>query len=93
LQTDGLDRCTSPLTSLWLKQPVTICDINAIRGIESAGTVQTLHNRRLIARTTRLGPEREKIWRATQVSLDTFDLASLDDLHKDGRMEEVFSAV
>jgi hypothetical protein len=60
------ERKAKPMTSqaletlaiIALKQPVRLADINAIRGIESAGTVQTLWNRKLIARTTRLGPRR-----------------------------------
>ena len=76
-----------------LKQPVAIGDINAIRGIESASTVETLAERRMIARSARPGPRREKIWRTTQLFLDTFGLASLDELYKEGRMEEVFASV
>jgi segregation and condensation protein B len=76
-----------------LKQPVSTGDINAIRGVESAGTVETLQNRRLIARSVRLGPRRERIWRTTQAFLDTFGLASLDELYIEGRMEEVFATV
>jgi segregation and condensation protein B len=76
-----------------LKQPVTIGDINAIRGIESASAVQTLRNRGLIARSARLGPRRAKLWRTTQVFLESFGLASLDELYKEGRMEEVFASV
>jgi segregation and condensation protein B len=95
------ERKAKPLTSqaletlaiIALKQPVPLADINAIRGIESAGTVQTLRNRKLIARTAHLGPRREKIWRTTQLFLDTFGLASLDELYKEGRMEQVFASV
>ena len=95
------ERKAKPITSqaletlaiVALKQPVSTGDINAIRGIESAGTVQTLRNRRLIARSPRLGPRRERIWRTTQLFLDTFGLASLDELYKGGRMEEVFASV
>lgn len=76
-----------------LKQPVTTADINAIRGIGSAGTIQTLRNRRLIARSAQLGTRRERIWRTTPLFLETFGLASLDELYKDGRMEEVFPSV
>ena len=81
------------LAIIALKQPVPLADINAIRGIESAGTVQTLRNRKLIARTAHLGPRREKIWRTTQLFLYTFGLASLDELYKEGRMEQVFASV
>jgi len=84
------ERKTKPITSqaletlaiVALKQPVSTGDINAIRGIESAGTVLTLRNRKLIARSPRLGPRRERI-----------GLASLDELYKEGRMEEVFASV
>ena len=95
------ERKAKPITSqaletlaiVALKQPVSTGDINAIRGIESAGTVQTLRNRKLIARSPRLGPRRERIWRTTQLFLDTFGLVSLEDLYKEGRMEEVFASV
>jgi segregation and condensation protein B len=95
------ERKAKPMTSqaletlaiIALKQPVPLADINAIRGIESAATVQTLWNRKLIARPARLGPRREKIWRTTQLFLDTFGLASLDELYKEGRMEQVFASV
>jgi segregation and condensation protein B len=76
-----------------LKQPVSTGDINAIRGIESASTIQTLLDRKLIARSARLGPRRERIWRTTQLFLDTYGLASLDELYQQGRMEEVFASV
>jgi segregation and condensation protein B len=95
------ERKVKPITSqaletlavIALKQPVTTGDINAIRGIESAGTIQTLRNRKLIARSPRLGPRRERIWRTTPLFLDTFGVASLDELYKEGRMEEVFASV
>jgi segregation and condensation protein B len=95
------ERKAKPITSqaletlaiVALKQPVSTGDINAIRGIESAGTVQTLRNRKLIARSPRLGLRRERIWRTTQLFLDIFGLASLNELYKEGRMEEVFASV
>jgi len=76
-----------------LKQPVTIGDVNAIRGIESAGTMQTLRNRNLIARAARLGPRREKLWRTTPLFLETFGLANLDELYQEGRKEQIFAPV
>ena len=95
------ERKAKPMTSqaletlaiIALKQPVTTADIHAIRGVESAGTVQTLRHRKLIASSARLGPRREKIWRTTQLFLDTFGLSSPDELYKEGRMEEVFASV
>ena len=81
------------LAIIALKQPVALGDVNAIRGIESAGTIQTLRNRKLIVREARLGLRREKLWRTTQLFLDTFGLADLDELYRSGRMEEVFAPV
>jgi segregation and condensation protein B len=81
------------LAIIALKQPVAIADINAIRGIESASTVETLAERRLIARSARLGLRRARLWRTTQVFLESFGLASIDELYKEGRMEEVFASV
>jgi segregation and condensation protein B len=76
-----------------LKQPVSTGDINAIRGIESWGVIQTLVNRELIARSSRLGPRRARIWRTTPVFLEMFGLGSPDELYKEGRMEEIFASV
>jgi segregation and condensation protein B len=81
------------LAIIALKQPVSTGEINAIRGIESAGIIQTLRNRKLIARSAHLGPRRERIWRTTPQFLETFGLATLDELFKEGRMEEVFASV
>jgi segregation and condensation protein B len=76
-----------------LKQPVSAGDINAIRGIESASSIETLRNRKLIARSSRLGSRRERTWRTTAQFLEVFGLASIDELYKEGRMEEVFASV
>jgi segregation and condensation protein B len=77
-----------------LKQPVTQAEINAIRKIASEGTVQTLAHRRLIARAARLGPRRERYWRTTPLFLETFELASLDELRtEEGRLERTFPEV
>ena len=95
------ERKAKPLTSqaletlaiIALKQPVTTADINAIRGIESAGTIQTLCKRKLTACEARLGLRRGKRWRTTQLFLNSFGLDSPDELYKEGRMEEVFASV
>ncbi|MHB1675745.1 MAG: SMC-Scp complex subunit ScpB [Acidobacteriaceae bacterium] len=44
-------------------------------------------------RIGRLLPERKKLWRTTQLFLDTFGVASLEELYQAGRMEEVFAPV
>jgi segregation and condensation protein B len=76
-----------------MKQPVSISDINAIRGVESTATLQTLRDRKLVARTAQLGPHREKYWRTTPLFLETFGLSSLDDLYKEGAFEKTFPSM
>ena len=76
-----------------MKQPVSISDINAIRGVESTATLQTLRDRKLVARTAQLGPHREKYWRTTPFFLETFGLSSLDDLYKEGALEKAFPSM
>ena len=49
--------------------------------------------RKLIARSSRLGPRRARIWRTTAEFLEMFQLGSIDELYKEGRMEEVFASV
>ena len=76
-----------------MKQPVSISDINAIRDVESTATLQTLRDRKLVARTAQLGPHREKYWRTTPLFLETFGLSSLDDLYKEGALEKTFPSM
>jgi segregation and condensation protein B len=81
------------LAIIALKQPITIGAINAIRSIESSGTVQTLRNRKLVMRTSKLGTRREKHWRTTPFFLDAFKLKNLDELLLEGVKERVFPGV
>ena len=76
-----------------MKQPVSISDINAIRNVESTATLQTLRDRKLVARTAQLGPHREKYWRTTPLFLETFGLSSLDDLYKEGALQRAFPSM
>jgi segregation and condensation protein B len=76
-----------------MKQPVSISDINAIRGVESTATLQTLRDRKLVARTAQLGPHREKYWRTTPLFLETFGLSTLDDLYKEGALQRAFPSM
>ncbi len=78
------------LAIIALKGPVTLADINAIRGVDSTGTLSTLRNRRLIARVNRLGSRREKYWKTTSHFLEAFHLNDLSDLTKDGKLAELF---
>jgi chromosome segregation and condensation protein ScpB len=77
------------LAFIALKQPVSTSDISASREVDSAATVQTLRERRLIEGGG-VGPQREKLWRTTKLFLETFNLASLDDLYKEARFQEIF---
>ena len=77
------------LAFIALKQPVSTADISASREVDSAAAVQTLRERRLIEGGG-VGPQREKLWRTTKLFLETFNLASLDDLYKEARFQEVF---
>jgi segregation and condensation protein B len=76
-----------------MKQPVSISEINEIRGIESTATLQTLRDRKLVARTAQLGPHREKYWRTTPLFLETFGVSCLDDLYKKGVLEKAFPSM
>jgi segregation and condensation protein B len=95
------ERKSKPLTTqaletlaiIALKQPITLADISAIRGIESVATVETLRNRKLIARSGQLGPRRERIWRTTPLFLESFGLASIEEIYEQGRMEKIFASV
>ena len=60
--------------------------------MESAGTVQTLRDRKLIARAARLGSQRNLIWHTTQLFLDTFHLASIDEFREPGRFEKLLAS-
>jgi chromosome segregation and condensation protein ScpB len=53
--------------------------------------MQTWRHRRLIARAANLGPNRAKMWRTTPLFLETFGLASLDELCQEGRKEQIFA--
>jgi len=76
-----------------MKRPVSISDINGIRGIDSTAVLQTLRDRNLVARTAQLGPHREKFWPTTPLFLETFGLDSLDDLYKEGAFEKTFPSM
>jgi segregation and condensation protein B len=95
------ERRAKPLTSqaletlaiIALKQPVSTADITAIRGVENAGTVQTLRDRKLIARAARLGPQREMFWHTTQLFLETYNLVSIEQLREEGQLEKLLASV
>jgi segregation and condensation protein B len=77
-----------------LRQPVTGDEVAAIRGVDSAATLDTLHKRKLIAKAT---PRRADAigvrWRTTQGFLDLFGLAGMEELYKDDRLARIFGPV
>jgi segregation and condensation protein B len=81
------------LAIIAVRQPCTIGDLDSIRGVASAATVQTLRNRKLIARDAQLGQRREKYWRTTPLFLETYNLTSLDEVHEKGCLEEILPSV
>ncbi|WP_125606011.1 SMC-Scp complex subunit ScpB [Lapidilactobacillus bayanensis] len=63
------------------QQPVTRIDIDQIRGVHSAGALQTLVARQMIAETGRKDvPGRPILYGTTDYFLDYFGLNSLDEL-------------
>lgn len=77
-----------------LRQPVTTDEVAAVRGLDSAGTLDTLNRRKLITKSTPLRSEGTAArWRTTQGFLDLFGLASMNDLYKDNRLARIFGPV
>lgn len=91
----GLDRearlspaALETLAIIAYQQPVTRAEIEAIRGVDSASVLATLHDRGLIAVAGRLTTPGQPIQYATTADfLRHFGLASLDDLPALGHIE------
>lgn len=65
------------------KQPITKSEIEAVRGVDSGGTIETLLQRKLIAASGRKEvPGRPILYSTTQEFLRQFGLNSLKDLPK-----------
>jgi segregation and condensation protein B len=74
-----------------LRQPVSSAEVDAIRGVNSQGTLETLKDRGLIAHAGQSSARRKTIhWRTTREFLDQFGLESLDEIFTAGRLERVF---
>ena len=87
---------TSALETLSIvayKQPVTHSDVDAIRGVDSIGTLKTLLEKNLIEMKGRLdGPGRPLTYGTTSYFLEYFGLHSIRDLPKISEIEEIFDA-
>jgi segregation and condensation protein B len=74
-----------------LRQPVSSSEVNAIRGVNSQGTLETLQGRGLIAQAGQSSARRKAIyWRTTTEFLDQFGLESLDEMNTADSLERVF---
>jgi segregation and condensation protein B len=81
------------LAVIALRQPVTTDQISAIRGLDSAATIETLRHRKMIAKAQSRGVGKAACWRTTQNFLDLFGLSCLEDLYRDNKLEFVFGPV
>jgi len=64
-----------------LNEPVTVREISAVRGLDSAATLLTLRDLKLVERAAEFGRGKEKYWQTTPLFLETFGLTNLDELH------------
>ena len=63
------------------RQPVTLAEIDALRGVQSDSTIRTLIDRRLLKEVGRKRtPGRPMLYGTTDQFLHSFDLDSLDQL-------------
>lgn len=81
------------LAIIAVKQPITTSNVNSIRGVDSAGPLRMLLDRRLIERVLGVGPTAEKCWGTTPLFLQAFNLTSIDDIRQRGALERVFPSV
>jgi segregation and condensation protein B len=85
------DAASWTLAFIALHQPVTISEINAQRnGTDSSAAVQTLRNRKLVAREAKLGPRRQKLWCTTAHFLEVFKLSNIEEFRQEGTKERIF---
>ena len=71
------------------KQPITRSEVDEIRGVQSAGSVQKLAARQLIEEKGRVeGPGRAILYGTTEYFMDYFGLKDLEELPDIQSMEE-----
>ncbi|MGA2923667.1 MAG: SMC-Scp complex subunit ScpB [Candidatus Sulfotelmatobacter sp.] len=75
-------------------EAVTTEHVNAVRGVTSLATLETLQKRKLIA-SVRPHDEvgRSKHWRTTEEFLNEFGLGSIDEVYAAGKIERLFGPV
>ncbi|MGX7029947.1 SMC-Scp complex subunit ScpB [Vagococcus zengguangii] len=74
------------------KQPITRVEIDEIRGVQSAGSLQKLLSRNLIEERGRLdGPGRPILYGTTNYFMNYFGLETLNDLPSIEEMEKEFA--
>lgn len=77
------------LSIIAYKQPITRVEVDEIRGVQSAGSVQKLVARQLIGEKGRVdGPGRAILYGTTDYFMDYFGLKSLEELPDIQAMEE-----
>jgi segregation and condensation protein B len=82
------------LAIIALKQPVTTDQVNAVRGVTSLATLETLQKRKLIASVSTYDEAgRSKYWRTTEEFLNEFGLGSIDEVYAAGKIERLFGPV
>jgi segregation and condensation protein B len=82
------------LAIIALKQPVTTDQVNAVRGVTSLTTLETLQKRKLIASVwTHDEVGRSKYWRTTEEFLNEFGLGSIEEVYAAGKIERLFGPV
>jgi len=74
-----------------LNEPVTVREISAVRGLDSAATLLTLRDLKLVERAAVFGRGREKYWQTTPLFLQTFGLTNLDELYDVAIRSSAFS--
>jgi segregation and condensation protein B len=76
-----------------LKQPVTAEQVNAVRGVASLATLETLQKRKLIAPAPLgSGVGRARQWRTTQEFLTEFGISRIEEIYAAGKIDQIFGS-
>src|SRR6059058_805009 len=78
---EGSQLATDPAFAKWVRQLITRADVEAVRGVNIDGVLQTLMERGLVKIAGRAEiPGRPLLYETTQFFLDHFGLRSLEEL-------------